>query len=155
MAEKLIAGEDYTEVDLPRIHAREIWKANEVYLKLADFETAWTYAHAPFSAEDQGDEIALAKKFYAKYHAAIAPAIATTRAKESQNNADLKNQLFGNWKLPEFQNETSSKDFDITTKIDGTGIYQIMLNYRSGAGFFQIDQVELLSNGNPISVDHA
>ena len=79
LAQKLAAGEAYSEEGLPQVYGREAWRANAFYASLADWESEWINTPKNnWKSLDvgSGDEIACARALYAKWKPALDAAYA-------------------------------------------------------------------------------
>lgn len=60
-------GTDYSEENLPMVHGREAFRANEFYSKMADWEIAWVKSIKQFKVNENIDELDVAKDLLDKY----------------------------------------------------------------------------------------
>ena len=153
---KLINNEHYNETDLPLTHSRQSWRANDIYEKLADFETGFTYGHAEFTAANtSGDSVVIAQAMFTKYAANIEAELNKSKSAQSKRTKDQQASTISEWLITDFDStkKSSSIEHNITSRLDGSGTYEIKINYTKGRGFLDVTEAQLLANGKVISTN--
>ena len=69
LSEFLENGTEYSEEDLPLIHGREAWRANDLYSEMADREIAWIRSQKTFEEAQTGDLRSYVSSMLQKYPA--------------------------------------------------------------------------------------
>jgi len=150
----LVDGTPYDESSIQQIHGHAAFRANDFFRELADWEQNWATTPGKVdSPVTEGDEVALARRFYAKYEKAI-----RTFAADKHRLARLKEnpgEVIGSCSKANLQEagKTTTVVYPVTEFLEGEGNYLVTFSHSEGPSNLKLLKVELLEDGKSISVD--
>jgi hypothetical protein len=92
---------------------------------------------------------------FTKYAASIEEELNKSKLAESKRSKDQQASIFSEWQITDFDStkKSSSIERNITSRLDGSGTYEIKIDYNKGRGFLDVTEAQLLANGKVISSD--
>lgn len=142
----LVAGTEYSEDDLPLMHGRETFRANDFFKKLAEWEVNWAATPGPaVDPAPQGDEIELSRRMFDRYAEKITAAVKAKQTMEAVVGKEI-----GKWPLG--ADSGTAIEISVTDQIDGEGTYAVTIRVPA-AERVKLARVELLEGGKVISTD--
>ena len=160
---KLAAGEEYLDPH-PKTwgYARETFRANSFYNKLADFELAWTTTRHNLPSEPVGDTGEIVKRIHENYKPKIIKAYTPERLAKVEKMKDVYKAFLHHYKVGDLMVKLGPENvtaewteftFDVTKHVLSGGWYVVDYKHTKGSSTFEVDEAILLQGKEVVASD--